>query len=143
MGDRNTVALRLLAVGGIRHVMTATDELGATDTDSITWSIYVGTGEPVPVILSPEHMTVFGMAPDPVVLKGEAFDHEDGDLPGDRLEWTSSIDGYLGTGKELSYDMTVPVRCGVTYHIITLTARDFDNKVGTDSITILSGIGPC
>ncbi|UCB59620.1 MAG: hypothetical protein JSW72_05635 [Candidatus Bathyarchaeota archaeon] len=68
---------------------------------------------------------------DPVVLKGSAFDPEDGVLNGTALTWTSDLNGTLGSGRVLAVpDLMVGT------HNITLTATDSDGNNSTDSFTI-------
>jgi len=56
-----------------------------------------------------------------VALQGTAYDLEDGSLGDEAFQWTSSINGDLGTGASLS---TAELSTGV--HIISLTVTDSD-----------------
>ncbi len=56
-------------------------------------------------------------------LVGEGYDFEDGELPDSSYFWYSSIDGELGTGKELTVD-----RLSVGRHKITLACIDSDQN---------------
>jgi hypothetical protein len=58
-----------------------------------------------------------------VVLQGTAYDLEDGTLGDQAFEWSSSIDGVLGTGASLS---TAELSTG--HHVITLKVTDSDGK---------------
>jgi len=86
------------------------------------------------------------------VLTGTAQDFEDGSLSGDRLVWTSSLDGHLGTG---SYIITGPEPedppdpspytgrpLTPGEHTITLTATDNGGGVGRFEITITVSNNP-
>lgn len=67
-----------------------------------------------------------------IAFTGGAGDCEDGDLTGNSLVWTSSIDKKLGTGVSLNTS-----GLSVGQHTITLTATDSGpgNLSGSDSIT--------
>jgi hypothetical protein len=67
----------------------------------------------------------------PVPFIGKAIDPQEGELPGNKLTWTSSIDGVLGTGK--MFDKTLKVGT----HKITLEAIDSQNNKGSTSITLI------
>ncbi len=64
---------------------------------------------------------------------GAAFDPDDGLLDGGSLVWTSDLNGFLGTGEELTRNASTLVE-GI--HEITLTATDGDGITGTDTVTI-------
>jgi hypothetical protein len=61
-----------------------------------------------------------------VVLQGFAYDLEDGALGDPAFEWSSSVDGILGTGASLS---TTELSTG--NHVITLKATDSDGTSST------------
>ena len=73
---------------------------------------------------------------DVVVLAGDAYDPEDGDLDDLALIWESDRDGQLGNGGllTLAAQNLTPGR-----HIITLTAADSDGQVGMASVEIFVG----
>ena len=58
-----------------------------------------------------------------VQLEGFAYDADDGLLDGAAVQWTSNLDGVLGTGAVLDIDTLRPGR-----HTITLRARDADGN---------------
>ena len=60
---------------------------------------------------------------------GTATDTEDGDLSGS-IEWTSSLDGSLGTGSTIMSTLSVGT------HMITASATDSDLATGTDEISV-------
>jgi len=63
-----------------------------------------------------------------------AGDVEDGELTGDAVVWTSSIDGDFGTGISFATDALSPGE-----HDITVTAVDSAGGYATDAITITIG----
>ncbi|MBF0234175.1 MAG: hypothetical protein HQK65_14225, partial [Desulfamplus sp.] len=72
-------------------------------------------------------------------FQGTATDAEDGNLSGKSLEWTSQIDGLLGTGESLNIKTdnvdalgNLPMSNGE--HIITLEAKDEWGASGIDSV---------
>jgi hypothetical protein len=67
-----------------------------------------------------------------VTFEGGAFDVEDGLLPDAKLQWTSSLQGALGTGQMLQ---TTELVTGT--HTITLTATDSNNNRETATITVI------
>jgi hypothetical protein len=73
--------------------------------------------------------------PQPVVLRGAAWDAEDGTIVNpSQLRWTSDISGALGAGPELWIN-TLPVGT----HRITLTVADSDQMTATDQIVLTVG----
>jgi hypothetical protein len=68
----------------------------------------------------------------PVTFTATATDPEQGALSGDAVQWSSSIDGVLGTGTSL----TVSTLSG-GLHEITVTATDAAGATGTASIGVL------
>jgi hypothetical protein len=96
------------------------------------------TSNPFPVneklpsvhIVSPEDGAIL-RAGQMVELEADAFDAEDGNLSGSALQWSSSLDGSLGSGESLSL---TGLSAGT--HAITLTAHDSANHSATDHITV-------
>jgi len=68
-----------------------------------------------------------------VALTGSALDAENGLLEGSQLQWSSSIDGALGSGEVLDISAA---ELSEGEHSITLTATDADGGVGTATVEI-------
>jgi len=78
-----------------------------------------------------------GQAFDPsdiIVLRGTAFDREDGPLSGDALTWTSDQHGPLGTGEEA---IAPPFDPG--WHELAFKAQDSDANVAERKIRVFVG----
>ena len=86
--------------------------------------------EPTAAITDPTNGATFA-AGEMVTFTGSGTDHEDGDLTGSALVWTSSLDGQIGTGTSFTRD---DLSTGT--HTIRLTATDSDGGSGTASVTI-------
>lgn len=85
---------------------------------------------PVAEILSPEDGAEFTEGEE-ITFSGSATDPEDGDLSGNALVWTSSLDGVIGTGPSFTRsDLSVGT------HTITLTATDSEGATGSASVEI-------
>jgi len=67
---------------------------------------------------------------DSIILQGSASDTEDGDLS-NNIEWSSSIDGYLGTASVLN---SVVLSEGM--HTITASISDSGNLIDTNKIQL-------
>jgi hypothetical protein len=69
-----------------------------------------------------------------ISFEASAQDPEDGQLPDGNLQWSSSIDGMLGTGALLQLDTL-----SASTHTITLTATDSNGAPATATFTIVVG----
>jgi len=65
-----------------------------------------------------------------ITFTGTATDPEDGNIASD-LQWTSSLDGNLGSGASINVS-----NLSVGTHTITATATDSGGRSGTDAITV-------
>ena len=85
---------------------------------------------PVVLIAAPSTGTVYSEGA-PIRLVGTATDFEDGPMDGSSISWTSSIDGALGAGGDVTVENASP-----GLHEITASVTDSDGNVGTASVTI-------
>jgi hypothetical protein len=69
-----------------------------------------------------------------VILIGDAFDAEDGQVGEAAISWSSNLDGPLGSGRSLAVNAAL-LSEGI--HTITLTARDSDGQIGSAIVSIL------
>lgn len=117
----HTITFRAIDAGGLS---------GETTID-----IVIDNSQPnAPEIILPEDNADFKDC-QKIVLKGQAYDNEDGFLPGTALNWTSSIDGPLGRGRSRIPDRQL----SVGRHTLTLTATDSADTTRSTSITINVG----
>ena len=109
------------------HVVTlrATDESGQSAEDTVSVPV---NGPPTVTVNSPSDESAANRS-ETVALDGAATDPVNGDLSGDALEWTSDVDGTLGTGEAVSAQSLSPGP-----HTIALTATDEDGQAQSDSI---------
>ena len=68
-----------------------------------------------------------------IVLAGNGYDMEDGQIIDDRITWTSDIDGNLGSGSQILFDLSFG------QHTITLHVIDNDGHEADESISIFIG----
>ncbi len=122
--------------------------LTSTSTDSVKYaSREASTGKPqlvltlqqntapvVRITTPADGATVSRTAP--VTLAATAVDAESGDL-GAGLEWTSNVDGVLGTGPSL-----LVTRLSPGPHTITAVVSDTSERTGADTIGITVGYRP-
>jgi hypothetical protein len=119
-----------LTAGTYTITLTATDSAGESASDSVTIQITPPNRPPQVTIQSPTDGASV-MESCPVVFEGSAVDLEDGELAGDSLVWTSSVDGQIGTGESFTRD-----DLSWATHTITLTATDSGGASSSDSIGI-------
>ncbi len=139
IGTGATFSIDTLSVGLHTVTLTGEDSEGATDSDTITITVNVpGNDPPVASILAPVTGSTF-VGGDTITFEGEADDPEDGALTGASLEWSSDLEGPLGSGELL--DVTT---LAAGSHAITLTATDSGGALGTDgiSLTVLAPNAP-
>src|SRR6185295_11748671 len=124
LGDGASLSVSTLQPG--THTITATVTDADGKTDSATVSIVVN-GAPSVTITGPAGDTVYSPG-DTAVLTGTATDPEQTDLSA-AIDWTSDLDGSLGTGASVSVST---LQSGT--HVITATIVDAGGK--TDSATV-------
>jgi alpha-tubulin suppressor-like RCC1 family protein len=119
--------------GGVSALLrvSATDGIN-TATDLADATFAVSSKAPWPVVLWPQPDDVFTPGT-LLLLEGSAYDLEDGALDGSALEWSSSLDGYLGSGQDLFANLSPG------QHVISLTVIDSDGHSATASINLLVG----
>jgi YD repeat-containing protein len=117
----------VLRVGA--HVVTAsvTDSEGLTS--SATMQVSVGQFPPQLRIDAPANGAMVEYR-QPLTLRASAEDGADGDL-GDTIQWSSNIDGALGTGRTLT---TSTLQTGA--HVITASVTDSSGLTTTASVQV-------
>jgi len=107
------------------------DNVKLENTTSI-YQIDILTNIPEVEIISPKNDVAIEIgSKDPIVFIGSAFDNEEGEISGNRLEWYSDINGFLGTGSILKYNKLFAGK-----HVITLKAKDIEGNVCQDTIRL-------
>lgn len=127
-GTGSTVSTSSLS--SAHHVITLT----ATDSDGISGvaTVRVGVhGPPAVSILTPDDETAADEG-STVTFGGSATDHITGAVPDSAYEWTSDVDGSLGTGDTISVSSLT-----AGPHTIRLTATDGDGDAASDSIRMV------
>ncbi len=123
---------RLLSAGEHEITLRATDGKGAMTSVSSTVTILEeASGEPTAHIYKVE----IDPSRTNLVMTGRGFDPEDGELDASNLEWSSDLNGFLGTGNYLTVPLSPLIHDsdGTTEHIITLKATDSDGNEDTES----------
>jgi hypothetical protein len=111
------------------HVITATatDAFGATASTSITIGSVAHT--PSASITYPPSNAIFHSS-QRIEFRGYATDDLDGILPPTALNWSSSIDGALGSGVDIFATLSVGT------HVVTLAATNSAGLIGRASVTL-------
>ncbi len=129
----------MLSQGSHTVTVTATNSLSLTAQDSVAVTVIAGPGVPVVTISSPTSNTKFGSA-QMATLVGSATDPEDASIPESNFQWSSDIDGILGTGTTLQILLSSETDpCNTRTHIITLEVTDSDGNTTSQQITIRVG----
>ncbi len=128
IGIGNSPLVSFLSSGPHVITLSVTDSDGATGSDTI--ALTVGNTLPTASIKNPAGGSTF-TASELIVFNGTGTDAEDGNLYGGSLVWTSSRDGLIGTGTNVSVS-----GLSVGAHLITLTVTDRNGAVDSEAITI-------
>lgn len=109
-----------LSTGTHTITATVTDSGGLGDTATIT--IHITTAEdntpPLVIITAPRNGWQFPLGV-PITFRASVTDAEDGDL-GSRLQWSSDVDGVLGTGATLTLNTLTVARHAITASVTDL-----------------------
>ena len=133
LGTGTSLTTSNLSEGIHSITLTAKDSNATTSKASIAISVggSISNTAPVAVIQKPADGTAFGVN-DTIIFKGLGMDLEED--PSDlTLTWTSSKDGVIGTGTQLSAALTEGT------HAIILTATDGNKATGQASIAVTVG----
>jgi uncharacterized repeat protein (TIGR01451 family) len=122
-------SLRGTSAGRLR-VIASDGFFTATATNAGTFTS--ANNAPGISIQSPSTGTLF-FGNQQIVLTALAYDSEDGVLDGTNIVWSSDLDGTLGSGSRL-YTTASALSEGT--HLITATATDSSNAVGTAQINL-------
>lgn len=119
-----------------RHVvrLTVVDEAGRAASDDVT--VDVRSPYPVLTVLAPGTGAAFATGSE-VRFQAAAVDWRGRAIEGDRLFWTSDLDGPLGSGSAITRS---DLRKGD--HAITLTATDSDGYTATVTSAVRIADGP-
>jgi len=135
LGSGTNISISL-SVGAHTITLTATDSKGLTYTDFVTILVQsskqISINSPPQVTINSPSSGVSFASTDTISLSGSAIDEEDGTINNANLSWTSSIDGNLGNGNNI----TVTLSPGT--HLISLTAIDNDGAENIATIAVSS-----
>lgn len=121
----------VLSLGQHQITVSATDPFGATGNASLTLNIV--NAPPEAFILLPKTGNSF-FSDQLIQFRGSSFDWDE-QIPEDKMVWKSSIDGELGSGKELIKSLSQGL------HLITLTVTDTFDLTGEKSIMVRIAAG--
>jgi hypothetical protein len=121
--------LTATTAGLIRVMASDGFNSGADESDAV---FTVLNNAPHVIIVTPEQYSLF-TGEQLIFLEAGSLDREDGQLSDEGLEWSSNIDGLLGTGRLLTHDAK---ELSEGYHEITVTATDSEGLIDTASVNI-------
>ncbi len=117
-----------LSAGDHAITLTVTDSRGAIDTATVEIAV---EGPPSVTISSPSDRSVFDEGTS-ITFEGSASDPVEGELSGGSLQWSSDVDGDLGTGSSVTRS---DLSAGP--HAVTLTATDGDGDTASETVDLL------
>ncbi|MBT3218604.1 MAG: hypothetical protein HN348_05885, partial [Proteobacteria bacterium] len=125
-----------LSVGVHNITLTAEDSDGKVATDGAASVEVLNDGRPYVDITAPASYDTYWLD-DSITFEGSVTDDES-DNETLIYEWRSDVDGDLGNGNPTSVGWTgfATTELSAATHVITLSALDEDNKVGSDSIIV-------
>lgn len=118
------------------RVMVVANDGANEGTDLSDASFTVRRKPPQVSITSPPNGSILSSG-QAVLLRGSAYDFEDGQLSGTNLTFTSDVNEILGQGSEL---LVTNLSDGV--HNLSLIARDKEGNSSVDSVTITVSAAP-
>jgi len=130
LGTGASLSTNTLSLGNHTIIASVTDSADASSQSSVSISVIETTPENTPptvTITSPEEgaSTTEG---NEVTFSASAFDTEDGSLS-DNVQWYSNIDGALGTGANISAQLSLGS------HTITASIEDSESLSDESSIS--------
>ena len=126
----NFFGLAFLDQGEIKFIGTAMDSVSGDKDNEVQLGVYRVFKKDYPnvTIYSPTNGdTLFDQ---PVNFFCNAWDEQDGQLPDNQIQWSSSLDGVLGTGTQISDSLSAGT------HIIRATATDRDGHSSTAAVRV-------
>jgi hypothetical protein len=122
-----------LASGANTLVVTATDNQGATSTDTITVTYTpVGNQAPVATITTPTTATTYATTTNTLSLSGTATD----DVSVSGVSFINQTTGFSGNASGTSSWSTSSIPLALGANVIIVTATDGAGLTGTDTITV-------
>jgi len=125
--DQSSAEIDLTELPGSDHAkfrIVASDGFHVAEDESST--IVVARKPPEVTIVAPSMTNVRS----PVVLRGMAYDSEDGSLPDEAMSWVSDRDGALGKGRYVVAALSEGT------HVLTLRAEDEDKQSSEAKVTV-------
>lgn len=133
LGTGITLSNIYLSAGTHTIEAKATDSYGNTNSDEIT--LHISDNSRPEVSIQKPFLNHTYLTNSEVEMTCAASDQEDGDLSGESISWSSTIDGNLGNGLELTATLSTGS------HTIITTATDSEGSTNSDTtyIEVVSG----
>ncbi len=127
----------MMPVGDHQAKLVAYETETFTGTSTVDFTVADPANfPPVATIIEPIDGEDYLPAHVRTIFSGNGTDNEDGDIADADLHWSSSLDGDLGTGRSLEYNLSPGT------HIIILTTMDSAGIAGADTITVITRSRP-